>query len=132
MKKLLILAFLTVAPFLAAEGAGTTVAQYVKIKDVPETTPGRDKLMLWLTGIGEGFRVSNAALVTAGGKPFYCQPPQLALNSDNYKSILDGWLERLRRQVGSKMDSYLVPEMLFFALKDAFPCPAAPPAASRA
>lgn len=70
-------------------GAGT-VGEYHKMTRAAGAYPAAsNSLKAYVAGLGQGMFWANVALKAQGKEKLYCPPPTLALNVDNYLSILD-------------------------------------------
>ncbi len=48
-----------------------------------------DAIDMYVIGLGRGAMMANAAVVAKGGEPVFCIPPNLALQGDQIKNILN-------------------------------------------
>ena len=74
----------------------------------------------YIAGIGKGMLVYNVIAETEGRQPLFCPPPKLALNKENYRSILDGFIDKhaqIQKAAGATIEIAML-----YALVDAFPC----------
>lgn len=79
----------------------------------------REVLKIHINGVGEGYSWSNSILAKRGDKVFYCPPPKVALNAENYIDIIDAQVSKMK---SSGMVEIPVELILFFGLVDSFPC----------
>jgi hypothetical protein len=89
-----------------------TVKQFRETKD--ETN-----FKIYINGVGRGFLWANVFLDRAGKPLLYCQPPKLALGSDNYIQLLTNYIDDNKHEV---KDDAVVEALLLLALQEAFPC----------
>ena len=71
----------------------------------------------YLSGVHEGFTMSNYFLSNNGGSRMYCPPPNLLLNNTNYKQLIDAEV----KAIGATPD-LPISSMMLVALRNAFPC----------
>ena len=75
--------------------------------------------MLYLTGIGDGFRIINKHRLARGESPLYCLPDDTLLGGADYMKILDNALFR----TDSSIENHLpVAEAMLIALVAEYPC----------
>lgn len=85
---------------------------------------GEPFVKLYLLGAGRAFLVANAALENAGRPKLYCQPSTLALSGEDYIDIFEKSLQKFREKikVRSILDTTSDEMVLFYGLRDTFPC----------
>ena len=97
---------------------------------------GEEAVGTYLLGAGNAFLVANAALEVAGRPKLYCQPASLALAAADYVEIFEQSLARFREKSLEKLsekeaqrllDSTSDEIVLFYGLRDRFPCPRSEP-----
>lgn len=73
---------------------------------------------VYIHGVADGLNMYNAREALEGGhNQFFCPPDDTALASDQLVDIMQRFLDK-----SPKMKSQRVYGVLFFALRDAFPC----------
>lgn len=78
---------------------------------------GKQLVEMYIVGLGEGFFWANAAAGANGTPALYCPPQNLAMNGDNYISILKREIES-----GSHAKNSEVGLALLLGLQKTFPC----------
>jgi hypothetical protein len=110
--------------------AAMDVKSYQKF---PKDDISKKVLLMYVRGVGDALGWSNAYLTTTKQKPMYCVPPKLALETENYKRLLDDEIKMAKAKVTPDQVKSLgavplndapIEMLLLFALVDAFPCPA--------
>lgn len=86
-------------------------------EDLKENSRGI--LKVYINGVGEGYSWSNSLLKDRGDEVFYCPPHKIALNADNYISIIDDKVASLGRSEAEDLPIALI---LYFGLIETFPC----------
>ncbi|MDR3396599.1 MAG: hypothetical protein P4M06_03470 [Pandoraea sp.] len=110
--------FVLLAVVAIQQAAAGTVGEYKKTKHAAETYPATaNSLRAYVAGLGQGMFWANVALEAQGNKKLYCPPRALALNVNNYMSILD---KEVTKPVTRDTDDIGV--LLLQALIDTFPC----------
>ncbi|TCQ79971.1 hypothetical protein EDF68_10316 [Ochrobactrum sp. BH3] len=93
--------------------SGVNAAVYETLNKLP------DKMrMLYITGMGEGFMWSSAAVKNNYDK-IYCPPQHIGLNGDQYVAVLDGFVKRHPEMEADKME---IGHLMYTALQESFPC----------
>ena len=75
----------------------------------------------YLYGVGQGWLWANARLETKNQPKLFCIPLSLSLNIENYLSLLEARIKRLRAQ-GKLNEKMPVEVLLLAALEESFPC----------
>jgi hypothetical protein len=88
MKRISIaLAFSLAASSVSAE---MTVRQYLADRDAASKAAFDRLVKPYLTGVGEGLMWANAQLKAQKSAPFFCDPDEVTLTTDEYLSVVDG------------------------------------------
>jgi hypothetical protein len=107
---------------------GSVPAGAMSIRDLQAKLKSPDLVIvggarLYITGIGEGILATNAGAESLHKAPLFCQPAQLALNTDNLISMMNQFLKKLyARETQEKVDDFDAGTIIFNALADTFPC----------
>lgn len=104
------LAFLCV--LISNQSAAMTIEAYKK-----EKVSSRDLVDVYITGVAEGYSWLNTYLSTERGQPVYCPPRDLTLNTDNYISIIDSYIE-----IRNLESDVPVEVALLYGLRHTFAC----------
>ncbi len=118
-------AVLALLMFFAASSADATPTKkfYLENKDRSDTMM-KERLKLYIDGMGEGISWANNLIKQLYGKKLYCQPENLALNADNYLDILDRQLKKEQKRIKSLgwKDKTVLALFLLDGLQETFPC----------
>jgi len=80
----------------------------------------------YITGVAEGISWANTHNGNEGQDKIYCAPESLALNSSNYRQVLDQYLDKIESDVDKETPDVdketPIALVMMYALKDAFPC----------
>ena len=120
---LFFLFFFLIATSSLAEHQRTVAAYKNHIKSDEHNSGGLDHQvhhMLFLTGIGDTFRLLNHEKEADGETPFYCLPTGTKLTGQDYLNIFENYIQGNN---SSDFNSLTIPEALRLALQDKFPCP---------
>lgn len=93
------------------------VQQYENLQDDKD---GKDLVMIYIKALGEAYSFSNAAVIRRGDKPLFCPPGTIALNPENYTSIIEAQLARMSKGAKAELPIDLI---LYYGLVESFPCP---------
>jgi hypothetical protein len=115
-----------ISPLCAEE---LTVKDYQEWKQAAESGALRQvdkrEFDLHLGGLGEGIEWANAWLANLGRPQLYCQPPNLALNVDNYIKLIDVQIGKAAaRLTQERLEKLYVGVLLLDGLAETFPCSA--------
>ena len=117
------LALITASCFLPGQAVrAMDITSYDRDRAQPASSPARGLLKIYLIGVGEGFKWSNAALASKRLTPLFCAPEQVPLTHENYLLFIDEMLERHRE--GLTQQQLPVEAILLKALQDRLPCTA--------
>lgn len=86
-------------------------------EELKVTSPGFLEALIY--GVATGYAWSNGILKRRGDQEFYCQPPKISLNADNYISIVDKQIINLKKSGNIEIP---VEYILFLGLVETFPC----------
>jgi hypothetical protein len=95
-------------------GADVTVKLYMQGKN-------SELLKNYIAGVGTGLSWANIYSFKEFQKGLYCPPKKLALNTDNYRDILHGEIEYLKKH-GTLDDDTFIEMLLIQGLIRTFPC----------
>lgn len=112
MKKI-ILAIITPLVTNVALG-GMTIDYY---KEISKDEELKHIATAYVTGLGEGFFWSNAALKANNKNILYCPPPKLKINGDVYMDILNQQINDGKYAKDTELGL-----VLFSGLRKTFPC----------
>jgi hypothetical protein len=102
------------APNYAFSGEKTTLNDFINASEK------QGYFMVSLNASGETLGWVNIIQERKGDKPFFCPPGTLALNVDNYRSILK---EEIKKHPSySNLDFRIYPRILLDGLMSTFPC----------
>jgi hypothetical protein len=110
---------------LAVLTPGARADVNVKLYRQSLSNGGADQAMAeaYITGAGLALEAANAELRNRHQSPLFCSPDKLALNSENYRSIVDAWITKRSRILPvDQMEQIPVYLVLMHGLIDAFPC----------
>lgn len=93
--------------------SGASAAVYETLNKLPD-----DMRMLYISGMGEGFMWSGAAVKNDFDK-IYCPPQHIGLTGEQYVAVLDGFVRRHPEMGADKME---IGHLMFMALQESFPC----------
>jgi len=115
MKKIL-LVFLMCAFLPLSLMAEISVGDYEKY-----SLSEKESLKLYITGIGNGIAWTNTELKET--QKLYCEPAKLAINSDNYISILEEQITYTKKLMpGKEYQKFHIEMLLVKGLIRTFPC----------
>ena len=77
----------------------------------------RKELMLYILGVRDGLNLLNGLLETGGKQPYYCKPHNLDLRPEQAEDIMMRYAQKYHFP-----DSTPIYFLLFFGLKETFPC----------
>lgn len=120
---LFFLFFCLIATSSLAEHQRTVSAYKKHFKSDEHNSGGLDHQvhhMLFLTGIGDTFRLLNSEKESDGETPFYCVPISTRLTGQDYLNIFETYIQS---NDSYDFNSLTIPAALRLALKDKFPCP---------
>lgn len=101
--------------------ADVDIAMYQRERNDPSA---KVRLDAYVFGLGEGLSWANVELMARNHPPIFCEPKNISLNADNYKSLIDDSLKKVDRSKMSVEQFNKVPLGLLLkkGLMDAFPC----------
>jgi hypothetical protein len=80
-------------------------------------TPAEKIHKVYISGAGAAFDWANVKMQVAGQKPLYCPPQELALNAENYISILDREISKYPASKQTPIELILIDGLI-----GTFPC----------
>lgn len=90
------------------------------INDLIKMASGDTQLQNMVLGFGKGLEAANLKLKAIGRPTLYCAPGDLAIKSDQYISIVSGYVQK--HPEWGKIDGRILPEVLVQAMMDTYPC----------
>ena len=72
----------------------------------------------YIDGVGVGYMWANESFAADHKIRYFCSPPHLSMNADNYVSIINGVLKEHKLP-----DDQSIELVLWHGLQDTFPCP---------
>ncbi|UTA48335.1 hypothetical protein L1F30_02035 [Simiduia sp. 21SJ11W-1] len=111
--KLVKLALIVGAFFLMCNQANAlSIVNYKQLKKEDYSS-----LKLYVSGLGQGYDWSNSIVANKLKQNLYCPPQKIALNAENFLSIIDTEIES-----GLWKDEDPIEMILFFGLEKTFAC----------
>jgi hypothetical protein len=119
MRKLsvLVVAALLADAIFASAAEGVTLAQFLRDAEINAV------IQTWIGMSGSMSGWTNTYLEKNHQQPLYCEPSDPGITSEQYRSILVGFVDKNPRFL--MMSANVWQEALLLALVDAFPCHAA-------
>lgn len=116
LRGFLVMVILSAAAILRSAHADIPVKEYARLK---EDAASAARVREYIAGVGKGMLMYSIYAETKSGiKPLFCVPGNLALNEDNYQSILDGYLAAHK----ALPEGMTIEILMIYALIEAFPC----------
>jgi hypothetical protein len=75
----------------------------------------------YIIGVGRGYLWANIEIKRNGGKPMFCPPENLSINSENIISVLNQKIKDFEKN-GIIKDDWDTEYILLLGLEETFPC----------
>lgn len=93
-------------------------SSYAMSVEFYKTESDKQTLGIYVKGIGDGFLWMSSLHEAKGADPLYCPPSKLVISSENYVSILDRQIKRIKYDQEFPLGMALLNGLIY-----TFPCP---------
>ncbi len=93
----------------------------ITVEEYERELKGDEAFEMYMNGLSRGIGWANASVKERCGKPLYCLPEKMVLETGDFTRILDDYIEH-KRKTGVLKPSDYIGLLLLYGLEKTFPC----------